>query len=93
MKVGQIPGVAGVYNKQGISKVERAKEAQGKKDVVAISNAGQDYNAVIKALKDVPEIREDKVNAIKEQIENNDYNVDRKELTDAVVEEFFGKKA
>ena len=93
MKVGQIPGVTGVYNKQGAAKVEKAKEAQGKKDVVSISNSGQDYNVAMKALREVPDVRMDRVEELSKQIESGNYNPSGDKIVDTMIKNIVDKKA
>lgn len=92
MKVGNVPGVTGVYNKQGISKVTPTKEVKGKKDVVSISNSGQDFNTVLKALREVPDIRQEKVEEISKKIETGTYNVSGKEIVEKVVSRIVDKR-
>lgn len=90
--INKVPGVSGVYNKQGVSKVEKGKEVQGKKDELSISNAGQDFNAVMKALKEVPDVRQDRVNQLSQQVETDSYSKSSEEVADKLMENFLGKK-
>lgn len=73
MKIGQVPGVTGVYNKQGVTKVEKPKQTEGSKDVVTISGDAQVLSTARKAVFDVPDIREDVVADFQKKIEDGTY--------------------
>ena len=92
MKVGQVPGVTGVYNKQGVAKTEKAKEVQGKKDVVSISNSGQDYNVAMKALREIPNVRMEKVEELSQQIESGKYNPSGDKVVETMIKNIVDKK-
>lgn len=93
MKVGQVPGVSGVYNKQGVAKVESPKKPEGKKDEVSISNSGQDYATVMNTLRGVPDIRDEKVEEFSEKISNGTYDVSGKDIADKLVKSIIDKRA
>jgi len=42
----------------------------GKKDVVSISNQAKDFQTAMKALKEIPDIRKDKVEELARKIES-----------------------
>ncbi len=90
--VNQVSGVSGVYNKQGVTRVEKSKETQGKKDEISISNSGQDFNTVMKALKEVPNVREEKVAELAVKVESGTYNAPEDGVADKLMENFLGKK-
>ena len=92
MKVGQVPGVTGVYNKQGVAKAEKTKEVQGKKDVVSISNSGQDYNVAMKALREIPNVRIEKVEELSQQIESGSYNPSGDKVVETMIKNIVDKK-
>lgn len=70
-----------VYNKQNIkTKKTSSKTEVGKRDELKLSNAAQDFQTVLNAAKDVPEIRQEKVNEIKTQVESGEYKVDAKKI-------------
>lgn len=83
MKVGvlmKIPGgiynVSEVYSKQKpVGKVDKASAVLPKKDVVSISNNAKDYQTLSKALKDVPNFRQSKVDEFSEIYSSGGYDV------------------
>lgn len=66
--------------------------AKGKKassDVFEISQTGKDLQAVKQAVKDAPDVREDKVRRIKEQLASGTYHVSAEEFADKMVNSYF----
>ena len=59
------------------------------KEQYTVSSKGQDYQTAKKALAAAPDIREEKVAALKEQIASGSYNVSAQEIADSVVSKFF----
>lgn len=94
MKIqGEIPKVSKVYDSQkNITKTDRGNKATTKKDVVSISGQGRDFQTVMKALKDIPDIRKDKVEKIQKQIETGKYQVSGKDIADSILSNITEKK-
>ncbi len=91
----RINGLIKVYEGQNVSsqKFNRAKvkesEAIKKEDVVAISDEANDFGKIMKALSSAPDVREEKVNAIKTKIENGTYDVSSNDVAKKIVGRFF----
>lgn len=94
MKIwGDIPKISGVYGKQkGVGKVERASGVTAKKDVVSISSQAKDFQTAIKKLKEVPDIRPEKVNSLMEQYQSGNYQVNGKDIADSILRSTIDKK-
>lgn len=92
MKIwGEVPKVSQVYEKKNASKVDTVSGSSGKQDVVSISNNAKDFQTVMKALKDVPDIRKDKVEEIREKYESGDYEISGSEIADKVMKSLTDK--
>jgi negative regulator of flagellin synthesis FlgM len=87
MKIwGEIPKILGVYDKQkSIGKVDKTSGVSAKKDVVSISNQAKDYQTAMKAIKDVPDIRQDKVKELSEKFDSGTYSVSGNDVADKVL--------
>ncbi len=88
MKIQNLPGAMKAYN-NNIGKPSPKKELQnkaGSKDAMNVSQEAKTFSAILQAVKKSPEIREDKVNALKAAIENNTYKVDNEKLADKLIE-------
>jgi negative regulator of flagellin synthesis FlgM len=77
MKItGNVASVTGVYtNDKRISKVENTNKISMGQDDVKISSKGKDYAVAMNALKNVPDVRMDKVNDIAAKLESGEYKV------------------
>lgn len=53
-----------------------SKNTESTFDKIEISSKAKDVQKTLKHLKSVPEVREDKIKLIKEQIESNNYRID-----------------
>jgi len=94
MKIwGNIPQIQELYNKnKSTSKVEKSSAISSKKDVVSISNEGKDFQAALKAAKEAPDIRTDRVEEIKQRMQQDSYEVSSADVADKIVESILNKK-
>lgn len=91
---GEISKISGVYGAQkNIGRVGKSESTASRKDVLSISNEAKDIQTIYKALKDVPEIRQNKVADISGKFEAGTYNVTGKDIMDKVIKNVFDKKA
>ncbi|MBA1334013.1 MAG: hypothetical protein HPY66_1497 [Firmicutes bacterium] len=85
--------ILGVYRKQGVEgkKTERAAGAEGvrKADRIELSAEAKDLQLALRALSQVPEIREGKVADIKNRIRAGEYNVSAEEVADKIIDGLF----
>jgi negative regulator of flagellin synthesis FlgM len=89
-----IPKIQGIYEKQqNLGRVDKVGSVASKKDVVSISGQAKDFQTVLKALKDVPDIRADKVNSLEQKYRAGNYSVDGSDVADKVIKSIFDKKA
>ena len=89
MKItGNVGSVTGVYtNEKKISRVENTNKISPAKDDVKISSVGKDYTIAMNALKDVPDVRMDRVNELSAKIENGEYNVSGEDIAAKILGE------
>ena len=66
---------------------EQPEQKQSKADTVALSDAAKDIQEAQKQLEAIPEVREDKVAQLKEQIENGTYEIDEEKLADKILKD------
>lgn len=92
MKIwGELPKVNEVYKSSKVNKSEPISNVRSKKDVISISNIGKDYQVALKAVKDIPDIRADKVDGIKAQYASGSYNVKGQEIADRIINSFIDR--
>lgn len=91
---GDISKISGIYEqRKNIGKVGKTGSITSKKDVLSISNQAKDFQSVFKALKDIPAIRQGKVNELAEKYDSGKYDIDGKDIIDKVIKNTFDKKA
>ena len=66
---------------------EQPQQQQTKADTVALSNAAKDIQEAQKQLEAIPDVREDKVAQLKEQIENGTYEIDEEKIADKMLKD------
>lgn len=94
MKIwGEIPKVSGVYDKKrSVGKVEGENIVRSTKDLLSISTAGKDYQTVLNALKDTPDIRKDVVDKLKDRYEAGEYEVKETDIADKILKSVTDKE-
>lgn len=94
MKIwGNIPKVSGVYGNSGkIDRPTKVGEVASKKDEFSISGTAKDFTSVMNALRNVPDIRQDKVDEIAQRIERGQYSVKATDVAGKIVESLQTKK-
>ncbi len=88
MRVDAINHVSQLYKPAGAKKADKAGEVQ-KKDAVEISQFAKDYQVAKNAVAEASDIREDKVEGIKEALASGTYNVSSQEIAEKIVSRFF----
>ncbi|HHY23556.1 MAG TPA: flagellar biosynthesis anti-sigma factor FlgM [Clostridiaceae bacterium] len=94
MKIwGDIPGITGVYGKnKSVNKIVETTEIKPKKDVISISDKAKDYQLAMKHLKDIPDIRKDKVEEIAKKLHSGNYDINGNEVADKIIKSIFDTK-
>lgn len=91
---GDLSKITGVYGTQkSVGKVEKTGPVSAKKDVLSISNEAKDFQTVYKALRDVPDIRQSRVDDILGNMNSGNYNVSGRDVADRVINSVFDRKA
>lgn len=85
MRIVRTDSVQSAYGKNAVKRVEpKVAVAQGK-DSVSFSSFAKDMKLATKAVKDAPDVRMDKVNQIKAQIEAGKYNVSANQIAEKIL--------
>jgi negative regulator of flagellin synthesis FlgM len=88
MDVRNINSLARVYQEQinisNHNKDKKAKASQAKDEVV-LSSRAIEFSHTVKALKNSPEIREEKIREISERIASGTYNVSSDVIADSIM--------
>lgn len=88
MRIDAYNRVSQLYQGNAAKKTSRKNDVSAK-DSFEISSFGKIFQNAKKAAADAPEIREDKVQSLKEQMANGTYNVSSKQVADKLVDQYF----
>ena len=75
MRIDAYSAVNQVYQTNMQTKKETVEKKTSRDDKIEISQVGKDMTVAKKAISEAPDLREDKVKAIKEQMEAGTYSV------------------
>jgi len=67
--------------------VEQPEKQPAKADTVVLSDTAKQLHEAKKQLEEVPDVREDKVARIKEQIENGTYEINEEKIADKMLKD------
>jgi negative regulator of flagellin synthesis FlgM len=91
---GEVPKITGAYEKiKNTGRTAGTGSVYNKKDHVSISGLAKEYQVTMKALKDVPDIRQDKVNDLSLRYGTGNYDVAGRDIADKLISRIFDKKA
>lgn len=82
MKVNNVPGTIGAYQKSGVRRVAAAQEVTrtSKGDGVELSKEAQQVKALRDKVSQVPEVRAERIEDLRKQIQAGTYRPDAKEV-------------
>lgn len=93
MKIwGDNPKVFGIYSQLNpVGKVTKSDVVASKKDEFKISGQAKDFQVAMKALRNIPDIRKEKVQEISQRIENGQYNIKAVDIAEKLIQNLSGK--
>lgn len=93
MRIGAYNQIAQVYGNQSVKKNcgSGTIGATSTTDQVSFSTVGKDMQVAKAALGNIPDVREDKVNALRESIANGTYQVSAESFADKLMAAFDDK--
>jgi negative regulator of flagellin synthesis FlgM len=80
MKIYNVPGVLKAYNQKRIQPTSKTYGVEGKKDEMQVSTEAQLMSKILQTAKNAPEIREEKVDTLKNAIKQGNYNVSAEDV-------------
>ncbi|MDD5934725.1 MAG: flagellar biosynthesis anti-sigma factor FlgM [Clostridiales bacterium] len=88
MRIDAFNKVSQLYQQNSTQKVMKSN-AVSKRDRVEISQLGKDIQVAKQVVAQAPDIRQDKVNEIKQRMASGKYNVSTEEIADKMIKDFF----
>jgi len=76
-----------VHKNRETDSKDNANKADDSKDKISLSGQAKEINELKRLISDLPEIRSDRVDALKKAIESGNYNIDAKKIAKKILEE------
>lgn len=93
MRVNKVDNILQLYNKSIGNKKVKQEKASKSSDDIKISERAMDFQFALQKIKNVEEVRVDKVENIKKQIQTGTYEIDGRKIADKIFESInFDKK-
>ncbi len=90
MRIDAFTQVSQLYQNNNTKKVFKSNATQSA-DKLEISQIGKDYQIAKNAVAAAPDVREDKVNAIRSQMVSGTYNVQMEEVADKLLDSYYNE--
>lgn len=81
----QVNQVLRTYQKQ-LERTEKAEPVSMARDKIEISDQAKDFQTAMKAFKELPEVRQEKLETLKEQIAGGDYKPSAEAVAERIME-------
>lgn len=88
MRVDALSKVSQLYQNSNMKKTMK-EDTANKPDLFEMSQTAKDYKVAKQAVSEAPDIREDRVNDIKNRMVAGTYNINSEEVADKLVESYF----
>ncbi|MEG1458719.1 MAG: flagellar biosynthesis anti-sigma factor FlgM [Acetivibrio sp.] len=76
-------------NNQAKSTMTKGEKSSVHSDALQLSQTGKDMQVAKQAVKEAPDVREDKVNELKARLASGTYNVTGKDLAEKLVNHYY----
>ncbi len=86
MRISGMNNVDHVYKTKKANKAYQTQSLESSKDVVTLSSFAKELSIAKKAVMQAPEVRMDKVESIKAQLEAGTYNISATHVADKMLE-------
>jgi negative regulator of flagellin synthesis FlgM len=88
MRIDAFQKVSQLYQNSSVTGKLKVKSTS-RADKLEISQVAKDYQVAKQAVAQTPDVREDKVNDLKQRIASGTYDVSARELADKLVDNYF----
>ncbi len=86
MKINKTENVMGIYMNNMVNKMRDKKASVGKKDGFDFSEKAKDFQFALEKLKNLPDVRADKVESLKKQVQAGTYNVEGRKIAEKMLD-------
>jgi negative regulator of flagellin synthesis FlgM len=90
MRIDAFNKVSQLYNSNSVKNTAKTKSSSFS-DKLEISQTGKDYQVAKQIIARTPDVREAKVNDIKERMQAGTYHITVKDVADKLIDEYFNE--
>jgi negative regulator of flagellin synthesis FlgM len=76
-----------VHKNRDIDNKDNANKADDSKDKISLSGEAKEINELKRLMNDLPDMRSDRIDALKKAIEAGNYNIDANKIAEKILEE------
>ena len=87
MKITNLFNATNLYNKN-IKNDKKIEKQEKKNDTFVVSNQARDFQTVLRAVANSPDVREEKVNNILDKMKNESYNVSSEDIAKKLLSKY-----
>lgn len=87
MKITSLFNATNVYNKN-VKTDKKIDKPKKQNDSLMVSDTARDFQSVLKAVSNAPDVREDKVEQISEKIQEGSYDVSSEDIVNKLFSKF-----
>ncbi len=85
MRINNMSNVSSVYKATKVKKAYKQNSGQGPKDSVSLSSFAKELSVAKRAIDSTPDVRQEKVSAIKQQIKEGTYDVSAEQVAEKIL--------
>lgn len=85
MKINKTNNILGIFFNRKTNKVGKNTQAK-KKDKLEVSDKAKDFQVAMDKLKQLPDIRNEKVERLKKEVQSGTYNVEGRRIAEKIME-------
>ena len=89
LTVNNVHRAYGTFNNDNTAAVNRPERVVERKDTVEISETSREFNTILKAVMDAPDLRGDKVDDIKSRVALGNYNISSSAVASKILGEYY----
>lgn len=79
--------VKDITKRQDTEKKDNANKSDDRNDKISVSGKAKEINELKRLINELPEIRTDRIEALKKAIESGNYNIDSQKIAEKLLEE------
>ncbi|NLX63042.1 MAG: flagellar biosynthesis anti-sigma factor FlgM [Tissierellia bacterium] len=85
MKINKTNNILGIFFNRNTNKVDKSRNSN-KKDKLEVSDKAKDFQVALEKFKSLPDIRKEKVERLKKEVQSGTYKVEGRRIAEKILE-------